>query len=148
MKRAILIAAGTVAGTAAVLGYHPGTWFSTAAQATQPQPSSDQGSTAQAAFQQPDAPKTKTYTGKAFDPGYGPIKVKVTVTGSEITNITSAQQATDGKSQQIASYALPQLEQQAMAVQSTSIDGVSGASYTTQGFEQSLQSALTKAGLA
>jgi uncharacterized protein with FMN-binding domain len=41
----------------------------------------------------------------------------------------------------------PQLEQQALAAQSSNIQGVSGASYTSAGFRQSLQSALTKLGL-
>lgn len=127
MKRAVLIGVGTVAGAAAILGYHPGTWFATSAQATSQAP-----------------PDSKTYKGDAVDTGFGPIQATVTVLGTEITSITAVQQSTDGKSQQISSFALPQLQQAAVTAQSASVDGVSGASYTSDGFKQSLQSALTQ----
>ncbi|MEO9137579.1 MAG: FMN-binding protein [Jatrophihabitans sp.] len=39
------------------------------------------------------------------------------------------------------------LLQQTLSAQSAQIDGVSGASYTSQGYDQSLQSALDKAGV-
>lgn len=130
MKRAILISLGTVAGTAAVLGYHPGTWFASAS------PSSAEA-----------APSAQTFTGDAVESGYGPVQVEITVEAGRITDAIGTQQATDGRSQQIASYALPQLEQQAVSAQGAGIDGVSGASYTSAGFQQSLQSALAQAGL-
>lgn len=155
MKRALLIGAGTIAGTAAVLGYHPGTWFAQDAQAlpaadtlnAAPATSSGNGGVEQAAAIQ-TAPQTKTYRGKAVDPGYGPVQVQIVVTDGKLASVAGVQQSSDGKSRQISSYALPQLEQQAMSTQSSKLDGVSGASYTTAGFEKSLQSALTKAGLA
>ena len=149
MKRALLVGAGTIAGTAAVLGYHPGTWFAEPVQALPASgivnagASSDSGAVTQAA-----APQTTTYRGKAVDPGYGPVQVQIVVTDGQLQSVTGVQQSSDGKSRQISSYALPQLEEQAMASQSASIDGVSGASYTSVGFAKSLQSALTKAGLA
>lgn len=150
MKRALLIGAGTIAGTAAVLGYHPGTWFAQSAQAL---PAGDtvnalDATSAGGSIQQAAAPQTKTVTGKAVDPGYGPVQVQIVVTDGQLTSVTGVQQSYDGKSQQISSYALPQLEQQAMTAQSSKVDGVSGASYTSAGFKKSLQSALTKAGLA
>ena len=154
MKRALLIGAGTIAGTAAVLGYHPGTWFAQSALAL---PSGDTMNAASAVdttgttgagVQQAAAPTTKTYRGKAVDPGYGPVQVQIVVTDGQLASVTGVQQSSDGKSQQISSYALPQLEQQAMSAQSAKVDGVSGASYTSAGFAKSLQSALTKAGLA
>lgn len=152
MKRALLIGAGTIAGTAAVLGYHPGTWFTQPVQALPTDgaatvnaaaPGNGTAKTTQAA-----APTSKTFTGKAVDPGYGPVQVQVVVTDGQLASVTGVQQSYDGKSQQISSYALPQLEQQAMTAQSSTLDGVSGASYTSAGFKKSLQSALTKAGLA
>lgn len=158
MKRALLIGAGTIAGTAAVLGYHPGTWFTEPVQALPasggfsadaPAAVTDAvASSGSAGVQQAAAPTTKTYRGKAVDPGYGPVQVQIVVTDGQLASVTGVQQSSDGKSRQISSYALPQLEQQAMAAQSSKLDGVSGASYTTAGFEKSLQSALTKAGLA
>ena len=78
-----------------------------------------------------------------------PVQVTATVKGSTITDVTAiASPNGDGQSARISAYAIPQLQQQAVAAQSASISGVSGASYTSQGFEQSLQSALAQAGLA
>lgn len=151
MKRAILVGLGTVAGTVAVLGYHPGTWFSAAPAAQAASLGSDSATAAQPvsdAAAAPAAPETKTYRGKGVDTGYGAVQVEVTVQGGQIVSVTGAQQAVDGKSRQIASYALPQLEQQATAAQTANVDGVSGASYTSEGFRQSMQSALKKAGIS
>lgn len=50
-----------------------------------------------------------------------------------------------GRDQEIAAYALPRLTQEAIGAQSAHIDAVSGASYTSQGYIQSLQSALDQA---
>jgi uncharacterized protein with FMN-binding domain len=167
MKRAILVGAGTVAGVAAVLGYHPGTLFSPAtAQAADTaaatggsaqagtttdaggstSTTADAGTTAAA---KTATAKKKTYTGDAVQTRYGTVQVTATVKGSTITDVTAiASPNGDGQSARISAYAIPQLQQQAVAAQSASISGVSGASYTSQGFEQSLQSALAQAGLA
>ena len=53
----------------------------------------------------------------------------------------------DPRDVQINSFAIPQLDQEATAAKSSSIDVVSGATYTSQGYIQSLQSALDQAGL-
>lgn len=135
MKRAILVTAGTIAGTAAVLAYQPGSLFGTDAAPVA-------GADAAA------APSAQSYAGDAIDTHWGPVQVSVVVEGETITSVTGTQTSTDHHSEQIASYAIPQLQQQAVAAQSASLDGVSGASYTTDGFEQSLASALAKAGLA
>lgn len=73
----------------------------------------------------------------------------VTVTGSKIVKVTIATLNDGGnyRSQSIDQMAIPQLEQEAIAAQSANIQGVSGASYTSAGFSQSLQSALGKLGL-
>jgi uncharacterized protein with FMN-binding domain len=52
----------------------------------------------------------------------------------------------DGRSQMINSYAVPILEQEAVAAQGVNINVVSGATFTSDAFAQSLQSALSKAG--
>ena len=57
------------------------------------------------------------------------------------------QQTNDGvESNQIDANAIPQLTSETLAAQSAHIDAVSGASYTSSGYSQSLQSALDKAG--
>ncbi len=80
---------------------------------------------------------------------YGIVAVKVTATGSRITNVTIASLNDGGnfRSVSIDEAALPTLEQEALSVQSAKIQGVSGATYTSAGFTQSLQSALNKLGL-
>jgi uncharacterized protein with FMN-binding domain len=75
--------------------------------------------------------------------------VKVTASGNKITNVTIGTLSDGGnsRSQSIDSYSIPQLTSQAMAAQSANIQGVSGASYTSAGFKQSLQGALTALGI-
>jgi uncharacterized protein with FMN-binding domain len=90
----------------------------------------------------------KTVTGAVADTRYGPVQLAVTFSGKKITKIQVLQYPTEsGRDQEINSYAIPQLNQQAMAAQSANIDGVSGATYTSQGYQQSLQSAIDKAGV-
>ena len=88
-------------------------------------------------------------TGPVIDYGYGKISVKVTVSGTTITSVTVASLDYFGssRSQQIDQQAIPLLQQQAMQAQGSGIQGVSGASYTSQGFQQSLQAALQSLGL-
>jgi len=94
----------------------------------------------------PPPPVSHTYTGQAVRTRYGTVQVQVTMTGSTITNVSFLQlSATDSRSQQINANAGPILLEQTLAAQSAQIDGVSGATYTTQGYEQSLQSALDQA---
>lgn len=92
---------------------------------------------------------SRSATGAATNYSFGILSVKVTVSGTKITNISIASINDGGnpRSAYIDQASIPMLEQQALAAQSASIQGVSGASYTTAGFEQSLQSALTKLGL-
>jgi uncharacterized protein with FMN-binding domain len=72
------------------------------------------------------------------------MSVKVTVSGSKIRNVgvASIDDGGNPRSESIDQQAIPILEQEVMQAQSASIQGVSGASYTSAGFTQSLQSAL------
>ena len=91
---------------------------------------------------------TTTVTGTAAQTRYGPVQVQLEVSGSQITNVSVLQYPnSDGRDVQINQYALPQLIQQTLDSQSGSISMVSGATYTSQGYAQSLQSALDQAGL-
>lgn len=88
---------------------------------------------------------TKTVTGDKVDTQWGPVQVQITVTAGKIT----AAQAVvypqgNPRDQEINSYAVPALNAEALAASSASIDTVSGATYTSQGYIQSLQSALDK----
>jgi uncharacterized protein with FMN-binding domain len=72
------------------------------------------------------------------------LSVSVTVSGSKLTKVGIASIDEGGlqRSQYIDQQAIPILEQEALQAQSASIQGVSGASYTSAGFQQSLQAAL------
>jgi uncharacterized protein with FMN-binding domain len=71
------------------------------------------------------------------------------VTGSKLTKVTIASLDDGGnpRSASIDQQSIPMLETQAVAAGGSNIQGVSGASYTTAGFVQSLQGALSKLGL-
>lgn len=91
---------------------------------------------------------TKTVTGDTVQTRWGPVQVRVTIKSGKITDVTAVQYPSDNpRDQQINSYALPQLRSEALAAQSAKIDTVSGATYTSGGYQQSLQSALDSAGL-
>jgi uncharacterized protein with FMN-binding domain len=168
MKRVILSVTGTVLGLVALLSFKssgqvkangplpsaglPGTSATT--------PSSNSSSTSTGAPPDPSSPSSSTstssaanptsasYTGTAEQTRYGIVQVKVTVSSKKITNVSFVQlTAFDGRSQQINSDAAPILLQQTLQAQSANIQGVSGASYTSEGYVQSLQSALDQAGI-
>ena len=94
-------------------------------------------------------PTTRSATGGAFNYNYGVLSVSVSATGAKITSVQIASLDDGGnfRSQSIDQQSIPILEQEALQAQSANIQSVSGASYTSAGFEQSLQSALTKLGI-
>ncbi|WP_211270962.1 FMN-binding protein [Streptomyces yerevanensis] len=94
------------------------------------------------------APTTRTVTGATAQTKYGPVQVRITLTGSRITGATAVR-SPDGtpRSKDISSTAIPELNQETLEAQSADIDTVSGATYTSAGYEQSLQSALDRAGV-
>jgi uncharacterized protein with FMN-binding domain len=94
------------------------------------------------------ATKPGTYTGTAVRTQYGTVQVKLTVAGGTITNVQALQYPSNNPhSSSISQYAVPTLIQEALQTQSAQINAVSGATYTSQGFVQSLQSALSQAGV-
>ncbi|MFJ2258775.1 FMN-binding protein [Streptomyces sp. NPDC087844] len=92
------------------------------------------------------AAQAKTVTGKAVTTDYGPVQVRVTVTGGKITKAEAVQQPKGGRSDQISGDAVPKLNAAAVAAGNADIDAVSGATYTSGGYKESLQSALDQAG--
>jgi len=84
--------------------------------------------------------------GTVVSTAYGPVQVEVTVRSGRITRARAlARPSGNGQTDQINSYAIPQLDQETIAAQSAQIDTVSGASFTSDGYRQSLQSALDAA---
>jgi len=94
-----------------------------------------------------NAGAVRTIDGDPFDNRYGTVQVEVTLRGSQITNVTPLQMPTDRqRSADISQQAAPLLLQEVLQAQSAQIDIIGGASYTSQSYAQSLQSALDKAG--
>lgn len=91
-----------------------------------------------------------TYKGEAVQVrNFGVMQVEITTANGKVTDITSLQVPDwDRKSEMINSYAVPQLTASALKSQSADVSYISGATFTSRAFAQSLQSALTKAGLA
>jgi uncharacterized protein with FMN-binding domain len=85
-------------------------------------------------------------TGSPIDVSYGIVQVELTLQGHRIVDVTTLQAPSGGRSGSIASYAMPQLRQEVLAAQSPQIDSVSGASYDSEGYARSVQSALDAAG--
>ena len=89
--------------------------------------------------------QTVTITGTSVNTPYGPIQVEATVNGKTITAINVLEYPNnDRKSQRINQTALPTLTQQALLAQTSEIDGVSGATYTSEGYKTSLQAIIDK----
>ena len=90
----------------------------------------------------------KTVTGDAVDTRWGPVQVQITVRNGAITAVQAVEYPQNNpRDQQINAYAIPQLNDEALSAKSASIDMVSGATYTSEGYLSSLQSALDKANL-
>lgn len=88
---------------------------------------------------------TSTATGAAQQYGYGVLATRVTVKGSRIINVqVVGLQTAESYSQQLAASVIPQLRREVLAAQSSNISGVTGATYTSQAYEASVQSALDR----
>ncbi|HZE39167.1 MAG TPA: FMN-binding protein [Stackebrandtia sp.] len=87
-----------------------------------------------------------TFTGDSVDTEYGPVQVAVSLDRGRITSVDAVKTPSDNpRDREIAASAVPTLNREALAAQSADIDAVSGASYTSRGYMDSLQSALDKA---
>jgi uncharacterized protein with FMN-binding domain len=145
MRRAVLTLGGTAAGLAALLSFKTHSPAAAAPAASTPETSTAAASPTMAKSGAPTA--TRTVTGSVAMTQHGPMQVKITLAGQRITKAAVVQQTNDGtESQQIDSFAIPKLTSETIAAQSARIDAVSGASYTSSGYIQSLQSALDQAG--
>jgi uncharacterized protein with FMN-binding domain len=77
---------------------------------------------------------------------YGPVQVRVTVRAGRVAAVTALQlPQSDPRSTEISVWAEPLLRQEALQAQSASIDAVSGATYTSDGYRASLSAALASA---
>jgi hypothetical protein len=81
--------------------------------------------------------------GDAIPFRFGTVQADVELTGSTITDITTVQ-APGGGYQKYTDRAIPTMRQRIIKAQSTNVAAVSGATYTSKGYAQSVQSALDK----
>jgi uncharacterized protein with FMN-binding domain len=162
MKRAPIVISATVAGLAGVLAFHttpaklqlgalpsagggqPAGSARPAAASGHPAPSAGRTTRSTPAKRTSGSGGTRSAAGTAVNYSYGVMSVKVTISGSKIltVGIASIDDGGNPRSESIDQQAIPVLEQEALQAQSANIQGVSGASYTSEGFTQSLQSAL------
>jgi uncharacterized protein with FMN-binding domain len=143
----LVVFGGAVAGFAGVLLLHNGPAApARAAQAGAPGAGTATASAKPTASAGPVATgPVRQATGASEQYGYGVLAVRVTVHGSRITDISvPSLQTAEPLSQQIASEAIPMLRSEVLSVQSAQINGVSGATYTSEAYAASLQSALAK----
>jgi uncharacterized protein with FMN-binding domain len=163
VRRGPIVIAGTVAGLIAVLEFHttpaklplagaatlPATSAGGASHAGQPASGPSQSAPAASPSSAALPTGSRTATGQEVNYNFGVLSVRITVAHRKITRVSIAYLDDGGnpRSQSIDQQSIPLLEQQALQAQSSNIQGVSGASYTSAGFAQSLQSALHSLGM-
>jgi uncharacterized protein with FMN-binding domain len=161
VRKIVVALMGTVSGLIMLFSYHtslsgPGTLAvppsigaSTTTSAGSSSSSSGGSSTSAGGSSTSSAGgSATTLTGDTAQTRWGPVQVQVTVAGGKITDVTAVQYPNgNGRDQEINSYALPVLAKEALAAQSANIDHVSGATVTSDGYVQSLQSAIDQANL-
>jgi uncharacterized protein with FMN-binding domain len=162
MRRVLLAIGGTIAGLVALLSFKshavagsPSVTANTGPSSATPAPAGSShgpaGSSTPSAATSPSpgssAPAAPVVlTGHTIQTRYGPMQVQVTLVSGKIAKVTVLQQTDNGaNSAQIDARAIPELNQETLTAQSAKIDAVSGASYTSAGYIQSLQSALDQA---
>ena len=135
MRRALLTAASTSAGVFLLLWLKP---HQTPVLVAAPPPDPVSGTHGAAA-------RDGTFSGAKVTTPYGPVKVAATLRAGRLVAVRVLEiPSGTGRDRDIASYAVPRLTQEALGAQSAHIDAVSGASYTSQGYIDSLQSALDR----
>ena len=162
MKRIVIWLASTITVLVLLFGYRTSTNATTAspisslvagnagviAAAAGPDPTGTSTASTGTSTASTAAGATNTFTGAVADTRWGPVQVQITVAGGTITAVDVVQYPSgNGKDQQINARALPILVQETLSGQSASVDMVSGATVTSDGYVQSLQSALDEAGL-
>jgi uncharacterized protein with FMN-binding domain len=86
-----------------------------------------------------------TYTGEAEQEPWGTFQVEVTISGGRVTDVSVVSAPTDGHSNRINTIAVPILTESVLSAQSTNVDLVSGATWTSDSYLTSLQAALDRA---
>ena len=160
MRRIVVALMGTVSGLVMLFSYHTSTSSVTVAGAggsTSGAPLAapgaagsvnSAGSTGSAGSAGSAGSGSKTFRGDSVQTRWGPVQVAIKVAGGKITAVDAIVYPQDNpRDVEINSYAVPTLNQEALAAQNATIDMVSGATVTSRGYLTSLQSALDAAHL-
>lgn len=149
MRRIAIAVMSTISGLVLLLSYHTSQGQGTVAplgNVTGSSPSgsgsgSSSGSSTTGSSRSGSA--SGTFTGSTVDTRWGPVQVQITVKGGRITAADAVVFPNNTfHDQQINAYAIPILNQEAVQAQSAQINAVSGATVTSRGYVQSLQSAI------
>lgn len=134
LRRVVLASAATVSSMVLLLSLKPHSTPAPAVAVPAPSGSADA------------VTGTRTVTGDSVQTRWGPVQVRITLKSGKLTEVTAVVYPTENpRDQEINSFALPRLRSEALQAQSADIDTVSGATYTSDGYRQSLQSALDSA---
>jgi uncharacterized protein with FMN-binding domain len=134
MRRAPIVLAATIAGTAGVLAFNPQPQTGGSAATEAPLPALTRTAAANAIVLGPAVPNQ-----------FGTVQVQVAKANGRIVDVRAVQlPGGDGTSAEISAYAGPLLKRQALTAQTAKLDGVSGATYTSEGYRTSLQAALDR----
>ncbi|GAA1849578.1 FMN-binding protein [Pseudonocardia alni subsp. carboxydivorans] len=148
MRRIVVAVMATLSAVTLVLGYRtstsaPDTTTAAAPTVRSPGTTSTPGGTVTGS-----GSGSTTVPGDTAQTRYGPVQVQVSVSGGRITAVDVLQYPdSSGTDRRINSQAIPQLVDETLGAQSSRIDMVSGATYTSDGYVTSLQSALDRAEL-
>jgi uncharacterized protein with FMN-binding domain len=155
MRRVVVGAMGTLSGLVLLFSYHTslGGGTAVAVGTTTASGSGDTSSPAPTPTQSSSGSSSSstsgTYTGASADTRWGPVQVQITVQDGKITAAQAVVYPQENpRDQEINAYAVPQLNSEAVQAQSASIDAVSGATVTSDGYIESLQSAIDQAHLS
>jgi uncharacterized protein with FMN-binding domain len=125
-----------------------GTAHSAASPTSTPSPGAAPTSSPSATGSKSASTASGTYVGAVEQTRFGDVQVQVVVAGGKITDVVALHLTDRGsRSVQISNQAAPILRSEVLATQSAKVNGVSGATYTTDGYLSSVQSAIDKAGL-
>jgi uncharacterized protein with FMN-binding domain len=149
--RVVLVLAAALVGLVAAFSFQTGTPQLALTTAGQPASQRKQQQKARATSTSPGGADNSVVLishsalGAREQYGYGALSVSVTVRGNRIEDVTvHGLQTAEQYSQQLAAQVIPILHSEVLSAQSARINGVSGASYTSQAYALSVQSALDK----
>jgi uncharacterized protein with FMN-binding domain len=152
VKRIVLWLMSTLTVVMLLFGYHTSTSSQSGTGVTSslsaPAASGSGTTSGSAAAGRSSSASAATVTGTSASTRWGPVQVRLAVDGGTITDVTVVEYPSgNGRDQQINARAIPILVQETLDAQSADIDMVSGATVTSEGYVESLQAALDKAGL-